>query len=682
MLKKITLTLTLAFSILFLNAQLVISELHYAPLSQNIADSTASGSLFEFIEIKNIGNNSINVSNAQFVRGVVFTFPDNLSIEPNQIVVICNNSMVFNFFYPNVNTIGQFESGRLDNSGERLLLTKGNDTLIDLTYSSSAPWPETPNNLGFSLVLKNQEGDINNPINWRASSQVGGSPGTETAEIDIAPIVVSEIIANTECPSVDVLELYNPTNSVVDIGGWYLTDRWQDPQKWRIPNGTIIEANSTLVFYAGLCNGQVVQSTPNQFGSQFNLSSKGEDVYIFSAQNNTLTGYSHGYTFPESAPNTSFGRYINSDGKEFFIVLEGNNLGEIEKTPLIPQLVFEEIMYNPLNDELEYLKITNNTSDELNIEGWVITGVSFDNAYFQNVILSAGESFYLIQDSLGSVVLREIFREAKELDSDVKIFPYSGALSNSGERLTIRRPGEIVVEGLDVFEPFYVVDEVRYNDKYPWPISADGHGEFLIRINKNLFGSDPANWRASVTAKPIANAGRSAIVNINQTVTLDGSESYDINFPNATLLYFWEIFEKPLNSNATLSNPNIVNPSFVCDAVGKYVFTLVVENGGRRSIADTVVIFEYDFFLPIYENNENNSIKVYPTVSNKDYVNIISASEITSIKLFNIKGEVISKQVNLNFKDGQIKIPKQSGEYFINVSTNAETKTFKIFKID
>jgi hypothetical protein len=46
--------------------------------------------------------------------------------------------------------------------------------------------------------------------------------------------------------------------------------------------------------------------------------------------------------------------------------------------------------------------------------------------------------------------------------------------------------------------PVYIaIDEVRYNDKYPWPVAAAGLGASLQKIQKETFGDDPSNWLAA-----------------------------------------------------------------------------------------------------------------------------------------------------------------------------------------
>ena len=47
----------------------------------------------------------------------------------------------------------------------------------------------------------------------------------------------------------DWIELYNESDVAIDLGGYYLSDRENNPTKWAIPSGTIIEAKGYSIFY-------------------------------------------------------------------------------------------------------------------------------------------------------------------------------------------------------------------------------------------------------------------------------------------------------------------------------------------------------------------------------------------------------------------------------------------------
>ena len=145
---------------------------------------------------------------------------------------------------------------------------------------------------------------------WRASANPGGSPGTDDPATAVPAIVINELLTATVPPEVDRIELFNPTASPVNVGGWFMTDDHSAPAKFRIPDNTIIPAGGFVVFTEAQFNS--VPGSP----TSFSLSSQGESVYLFSADaDGNLTGYSHGVAFDAAPPGISFGRYINSAGE-------------------------------------------------------------------------------------------------------------------------------------------------------------------------------------------------------------------------------------------------------------------------------------------------------------------------------------------------------------------------------
>ena len=66
-------------------------------------------------------------------------------------------------------------------------------------------------------------------------------------------------------------------------------------------------------------------------------------------------------------------------------------------------------------------------------------------------------------------------------------------MQDSGERLELQRPDVPDTNGV----AYITVDEVRYNDKAPWPPAADGSGPSLQRRVPAAYGNDPVNWEAA-----------------------------------------------------------------------------------------------------------------------------------------------------------------------------------------
>ena len=97
---------------------------------------------------------------------------------------------------------------------------------------------------------------------------------------------------------------------------------------------------------------------------------------------------------------------------------------------------------------------------------------------------------------------------------------------------------------------------------------------------------EPAVAATPANSAPVANAGTDQ--NVSITVTLDGSLSSDVE--SDTLTYTWSISSAPTGSSAALSNVTVVNPTFIADLDGAYVFKLVVNDGTVDSAEDTVLV--------------------------------------------------------------------------------------------
>jgi hypothetical protein len=106
--------------------------------------------------------------------------------------------------------------------------------------------------------------------------------------------------------SADWIELHNPGPTSVNIGGFYLTDNFNDKQKWQIPVGTSIEAAGFLVIWA--------DSRNTGLHTSFNISASGEELAIYTASGVLIDSISFGL----QEPNISMGRKTDGDSKWVF----------------------------------------------------------------------------------------------------------------------------------------------------------------------------------------------------------------------------------------------------------------------------------------------------------------------------------------------------------------------------
>ena len=235
-------------------SDLRISELHFnpaAPSASEIAAGFDDNDDFEFIELFNPNiASTINLNGVQLADGVLFDFGD-FDLLPGERAVVVEDVDAFMARYGNsANIIGQW-SGGLSNSGEEVtLLDSEANEILSINYNDNDPWHSAADGEGFSLVL---EDPSNTPVDelgkyysWRSSTVLGGTPGA--AAVDRVGVVVNEVLAHSDGSQLDSIELFNTTDTAVDVGGWYLSDEGGDLLKYQIPAGTVIAAGGYLVF--------------------------------------------------------------------------------------------------------------------------------------------------------------------------------------------------------------------------------------------------------------------------------------------------------------------------------------------------------------------------------------------------------------------------------------------------
>jgi hypothetical protein len=93
-------------------------------------------------------------------------------------------------------------------------------------------------------------------------------------------------------------------------------------------------------------------------------------------------------------------------------------------------------------------------------------------------------------------------------------------------------PDTPVLEGGLPVVPYDVIDSVRYNDKLPWPVAADGGGPSLQRLDPAAYADDPANWFANG-----ATPGRPNAQNEPPSVTLTAPTPDSSHTLPATILF-------------------------------------------------------------------------------------------------------------------------------------------------
>ena len=218
-----------------------------------------TGEATEFVEITNISSSeeatTLDLFGVAFSGGPnePFIIPDGTRLGPGEFLVIAKDRDALMQEHPELSgnqVIGNY-LGSLRNSGERIRLDDPTgSTIVDFSFRDSSFWPQAADGAGASLtardVARTPRDEFGKSYHWRSSTEFGGSPGKASAPF--IDVVVNEVLTNTSGVQQDVIELFNPTDQAIDIGGWFLSDSADDFFKYEIPANTTIDSGGYATF--------------------------------------------------------------------------------------------------------------------------------------------------------------------------------------------------------------------------------------------------------------------------------------------------------------------------------------------------------------------------------------------------------------------------------------------------
>lgn len=533
---------------------LVISEINFHPALPTTGELAVNPALtkedFEFLELKNISNGTIDLVGAVFVEGIDYTFTQGgaSSLASGQRLLLVRNPAAFAIRHGSPGTVIGPYGGALNNNGERLHLVAANGaTILDFTYGNG--WQRLADGLGFSLQLRYEDiavNDLNDAAAWKASARQAGSPGTSDPGSSVSEaVVINEVLTHTDLPLVDTVEVWNRSSVPVEVSHWWLTDDLAAPRKYQLPPGTWINANSYLVIDEGDFNADPQNPT------SFSLSSLGESVWLISANaTGEFTGYLQGFNLGASANGVSFGRLVNSQGRERLTALTARSLGATNPVPLVGPVVISELMPNPpllngvSNSRDEFVELRNLTGapvplyDPVHATNTWRLGDGVDFTFPGGVSISANGHLLIVSfDPVTDPTSLAGFRAAYGLGVGITILgPWTGRFDNTGERVTLFKPDppQQAPSPDAGLVPLVEVDSLRYGDGVYWTTNANGTGLSLQRLVGASYADEPLNW---IAATPTPGANNS------------GGESLDGD--NDGLPTAWELLVG-LNSNSAI----------------------------------------------------------------------------------------------------------------------------------
>jgi hypothetical protein len=364
--------ITAKFKQIELVDSVLINEINY--------NSTVFFNPMDWLELKNISTSPINISGWIFKDEIDennFAIPGNTILEPENYIVLCEDTTQFKALFPEVNNfLGNFDFG-LSGGGEVIRLYNNTEELIDsVHYDDSSPWPELADGYGPTLELKHDSLYNDFPDSWRESYVIVGTPGMPNSVKLPVQLFINEfmadndtIIADPQGDYDDWIELYNGGEQYINIGGKYITDSLNNPTDWQIPNSspdsTIILPGEFLLLWADK------DSEDGILHLEIKLSASGEQIGVYDEDGVTVLD---SITFGAQLTDISFGRIPN--GGDTWIYMTNSTPGESNTHEI--NLNLKVFLEGPFNGTEMNTDLTGQTdfplSQPYNTEPWNYTG--------------------------------------------------------------------------------------------------------------------------------------------------------------------------------------------------------------------------------------------------------------------------------------------------------------------
>jgi hypothetical protein len=360
----------------------------------------------------------------------------------------------------------------------------------------------------------------------------GSSSPEYSNYLPITNVVVNELLAHADPPLENAVELYNPTAIPVDISYWWLSNDQDQPQKCRLPAGTVIGPFGFKVFYEYTSWNRYRTGIFPEF--TFDAARGGEFVLSSGNSLGNLTGYRMIQSFGGSINGVAFGRHVKSDGSADFVPMSDLSLGTAIRAgspdtpqnrvsfesgpgapnpyPLVGPIVISEIMYHPQdyligtnwvdNTWDEFIELHNVSTNDVPLydlnypfNTWRLRdAVDFDFPPW-TVIPSNGYLAVIPFDPVSYPGAFAAFCGRYHVGTNFAILgPYRGKLANKGDNLELWKPDAPNVTGV----PYALVERVGYLASAPWPELEPSGGVSLHRVNLTGYANDPTNWIGAV----------------------------------------------------------------------------------------------------------------------------------------------------------------------------------------
>ena len=342
--------------------------------------------LFEFVELLNISDRIIDLSNWQFTDGSKnASFPSHL-LFPDSILIICSEEAKESYKQLGT-TVALSNWPALNNSSDAIKLLDKSEQIIDsLTYTNDWYKNSDKDEGGWSLEQINPLSKCLGAHNWIASNEKqGGTPGKTNS--------VFAINADFESPQITQALV---TDSIVEL--WF-----SEPV---FPNSylsTILEADESAIFNI---------SSPSIYSSAL-ISSNLESANLYTIE------------IPLEDCVGNIGTASST-----LIPITSPNSGDI---------VINEILFDPYSGGYDFVEILNTTDNYYNLSGYLIANKANSNLISDTTLLLKPNNYMAFSEGILFLKNQYLAPDSSLIETDLPTMPNDEGVvllkSNFGETI-------------------------------------------------------------------------------------------------------------------------------------------------------------------------------------------------------------------------------------------------------
>ena len=481
---------------------LVINEISFKPSSGN--------PVHEFVEIKNNGTTTIDVSGITFSGAFDVRIDDYLEIGPGEFFVVAKDTAAFRLHF-GIAAHAQY-TGELSDSGETITMKDFFGTLIDqVSYSTFPFWDQVAAAGQASLGLIDPEFDNDTNVNWRHQSPAYTPMAENTFDdVDLVTpytLVINEIHYNPNAENIsgtdvvgtefEFIEIKNIGSNLVWLNDIYLGGgiNYQFPDFSSIAPGQFkVIAKNDLRF-----NQKFSVTADGEFDGD--LANTGERITLENLFGDLIDEVTYSSSFPwdqdpangayslalidQSKSNTSAVNWA-SQKVDIIVTPRSENIFDDNAIANLSGIIINEIHYNaadsiyPNNqiisgENFEFIEI-HNTNNSLLFLNEMHFGNGIDYTFGPNNVILPN----------GYIVLAKNATRFQEKYGFAPYGQYDGSLSDSGELLRLQ----------DFFGN--IIDQLNYSSGSPWD-STPAMGVYSLAYNSSTNSNNAAlNWQAQL----------------------------------------------------------------------------------------------------------------------------------------------------------------------------------------